>query len=270
MNKVHVVIATTLLLVRSTSSFTVTPHLCFEKRRTVKLAASTLIVEKDDSLQGREVLDEGDQTVTELTNLSTAPFTSTENDANSRDDITSPEVALGLDQSQKMLPSNELIIPSDVVDTLDGRLICASQCAYNITQPYFRSAGYRPDAVAKRVSRGVNSALIGITYDGITVAVRGTEASSSLDWIQNAALFLTPTGDRTGFQGKMHGGFYRATKNLWKGMREVLVEMLAILDEMGWKQDVFSLDIPRVELWSALQLCSCREMGTYQILLTYG
>lgn len=239
MNKVHVVIATTLLLVRSTSSFTVTPHLCFEKRRTINSAASTLIVEKDDSLQGREVLNEGDQNVTELTNSSTAPFTSTENDANSRDDITSPEVALGLDQSQKMLPSNELIIPSDVADTLDGRLICASQCAYNITQPYFRSSGYRPDTVAKRISRGVNSALIGITYDGITVAVRGTEASSSLDWIQNAALFLTPTGDRTGFQGKMHGGFYRATKNLWKGMREVLVEMLAISDEMGWKQDVF-------------------------------
>jgi len=37
--------------------------------------------------------------------------------------------------------------------------------------------------------------LIGKTYDGITIAFRGTQTSSPLDWLQNAALFLSKEDD---------------------------------------------------------------------------
>jgi len=130
-------------------------------------------------------------------------------------------------------------LPEYVAKLLDGRLLCASQCAYNLTQPYAQSVGYLPGTMAKRISSGVNSVIIGFSYDGITVAFKGTHNSNRLDWIQNAALFLTPVGDRTGFEGKMHAGFYRSTKCLWKPLKEVLVDMLKTSEVMGWKQDVY-------------------------------
>jgi len=133
----------------------------------------------------------------------------------------------------------ESTLPQDASGTLDGRLICASQCAYNITQPYFRSVAYRPGTVAKRISRGLNSVLIGLTYDGIVIAFRGTQMSNPLDWIQNAALLLIPVGDKSGFKGKVHAGFYRATKSLWKPLKEALGEMLQVCDERGLKKDVY-------------------------------
>lgn len=156
------------------------------------------------------------------------------------DDTISPNnLTLESDQTplQPLQPQSPL--REGVAKTLDGRLICASQCAYNLTQPYFQSAGYRPKTVAKRISRGSNSVLIGMTHDGITIAFRGTQNANPLDWIQNAALFLTPVGDRTGFKGKMHASFYRSTKSLWKPLKEVLMDMLKISKEEGWKQDVY-------------------------------
>lgn len=155
------------------------------------------------------------------------------------DDNTSSDHTVEPDQTQPTDLQIQQPFPLEVAKSLDGRLICASQCAYNLTQPYFQSAGYRPATVAKRISRGVNSVLVGMTHDGITIAFRGTLTSNPLDWIQNAALFLTPVGDRTGFKGKMHAGFYRSTKSLWKALKEVLVEMLSTSEEMGWKKDVY-------------------------------
>jgi len=143
--------------------------------------------------------------------------------------------------NQTLPPSLEPFppLPDYVANSLDGRLLCASQCAYNLTQPYAQSVGFLPGTMSKRISSGVNSVLIGFSHDGITVALRGTQKSNRLDWIQNAALFLTPVGDKTGFEGKMHAGFYRSTKCLWKPLKEVLVDMLKTAEEMGWKQDVY-------------------------------
>lgn len=132
----------------------------------------------------------------------------------------------------------ETIIPDHAAQTVDGRLLCASQCAYGLTQPYFRASAYRPATVAKRISRGVNSVIIGQTYDGITIAFRGTQTSNPLDWIQNAALFLTPVGGGA-IKGKIHTGFYRATKSLWKPLKAVLKDMLENCEKKGWKKDVY-------------------------------
>ena len=127
-------------------------------------------------------------------------------------------------------------LPPSAAQTLDGRLLCASQCAYNIKHPYFKSSAYRPATTAKRITKGVNSVLIGHTYDGITIAFRGTQSSSPLEWLQNAALFLSGVDP---IVGKVHTGFYRASRSLWKPLRGVLREMLEESQGNGWKQDVY-------------------------------
>lgn len=131
-------------------------------------------------------------------------------------------------------------IPPYAAQTLDGRLLCVSQCAYEISPPYFRACGYRPGTTAKRVTRGVNSALIGTNVDGITIAFRGTVTTSLLDWLQNAALFLSDVDeDKYKIKGKIHTGFYRGTKSLWKPIKSILKEMLQECEEKGWKKDVY-------------------------------
>lgn len=152
---------------------------------------------------------------------------------------STPEAVHKLNQTLPESFEPHLPLPDYVADSLDGRLLSAAQCAYNLTQPYAQSVGYLPGTMAKRISSGVNSVIIGFSYDGITVAFKGTHNSKRLDWIQNAALFLTPVGDRTGFEGKMHAGFYRSTKCLWKPLKELLVDMLKTSEEMGWKQNVY-------------------------------
>ncbi len=132
--------------------------------------------------------------------------------------------------------------PPHASQTLDGRLLCASQCAYATAPPYFRAASYRPTTVAKRVTRGVNSALIGHTTDGITIAFRGTQTTSLLDWLQNAALFLSDVDEKynkLNIKGKIHTGFYRGTKSLWKPIKGILREMLEVSKENGWSQNIY-------------------------------
>lgn len=109
--------------------------------------------------------------------------------------------------------------------TLDGRLLCASESAYEIRSPYFRCASFLPGTTAKRITRSINSALIGQTVDGVVVAFRGTLRSSALDWFQNAASLLSPTrGER--FRGQVHVGFYRAVKSLWDAMKNIVMDFL--------------------------------------------
>ena len=132
--------------------------------------------------------------------------------------------------------------PPHAAQTLDGRLLCASQCAYKTAPPYFRSSSYRPTTIAKRITRGVNSALIGHTTDGITIAFRGTQTTSLLDWLQNAALFLSDVDEKYNkysIKGKIHTGFYRGTKSLWKPLKGILKEMLEVAEENGWSQNVY-------------------------------
>ena len=124
--------------------------------------------------------------------------------------------------------------------TIDGRLLCSSQCAYEIRSPYFRGSSYRPNTTARRITRGANSVLIGHTTDGITIAFRGTQTTSLLDWLQNAALFLSDVDEKKyKIQGKIHTGFYRGTKSLWKPLKGILKDMLVEAGENGWSQEVY-------------------------------
>lgn len=68
--------------------------------------------------------------------------------------------------------------------TLDGRLLCASQCAYNASSPYFEGAGFLGGSTTVELTKGVNSVYIGETMDGIVLAFRGTRTKSPLDWLQ--------------------------------------------------------------------------------------
>mmetsp|Transcript_5656 Transcript_5656/g.8426 ORF Transcript_5656/g.8426 Transcript_5656/m.8426 type:complete len:356 (-) Transcript_5656:35-1102(-) len=117
-------------------------------------------------------------------------------------------------------------LPDGAAQTLEGRLLCASHASYNISQPYFRGATYLPHTTAKRVSRSINSVLIGYTVDGIVLAFRGTIFDSALDWFQNAAVLLSPGDKKDGIPGSVHVGFYRAVKSLWKGVKSVLLQFL--------------------------------------------
>jgi len=248
MNRIYLVTATTLLLARTISSF-VTPRHNAKIKIIIEPAVSRVFATGSirPSPNANNVCLPGHQTffrskdATQRCAISPSTQLPPPLDiqAEAGGDNTSPELAVELDQTQPTSLQIQPSFPRDVANSLDGRLIFASQCAYNLTQPYFQSAGYHPATVAKRISRGGNSVLIGMTHDGITIAFQATQASNPLDWIQNAALYLTPVGDRTGFKGKMHAGFYRSTKSLWKALKEVLVEMLGNSEKMGWKKDVY-------------------------------
>lgn len=58
--------------------------------------------------------------------------------------------------------------------------------------------------------------------------------------MQNAALFLSNVEDgrKKPIKGKVHTGFYRGTKSLWKPLRGIIKEMLEESKVNGWKQDV--------------------------------
>jgi hypothetical protein len=116
---------------------------------------------------------------------------------------------------------------SSTAATLDGRLLCASECAYGIRYPYFRAASFLPSTTAKILSKGVNSALIGQTTDGIVIAFRGTKSSSPLDWLQNAAILLKKVDT---IPGKIHSGFYSAVVSLWEPLRRELGDILGRYD----------------------------------------
>mmetsp|Transcript_18539 Transcript_18539/g.53446 ORF Transcript_18539/g.53446 Transcript_18539/m.53446 type:complete len:308 (+) Transcript_18539:147-1070(+) len=114
--------------------------------------------------------------------------------------------------------------------SLDGRLLCAAECAYRIDEdkPYYRSISFLPGSVVKRITHGVNSVIIGYTFDGVIISFRGTVSSSPLDWLQNAALYLKEPGD--GIEGKVHAGFLSAVRALWPSLKETLKEMIQIAE----------------------------------------
>mmetsp|Transcript_14819 Transcript_14819/g.21897 ORF Transcript_14819/g.21897 Transcript_14819/m.21897 type:complete len:504 (-) Transcript_14819:201-1712(-) len=137
--------------------------------------------------------------------------------------------------------------------TLDGRLLCATQCAYGFDTAapdgasdfgvYFRGASYVAGTTAKRISRGVNSAFVGRTVDGIVIAFRGTQPSSPLDWLQNAAIFLSKIKIKSSksntmidIPGLIHSGYYQAVKSLWK---PVTNEVKALLKDQHDNNNVY-------------------------------
>ena len=115
-----------------------------------------------------------------------------------RDDIVIEEEPYTMTQISLMSPCESSMNEFGGAETLDGRLLCASECAYGTRSPYFNGASFHSSTVVKRIARGVNSVLVGETVDGIVIAFRGklTMTSSSPDWLQNAA-FSFPTSKRT-------------------------------------------------------------------------
>lgn len=111
--------------------------------------------------------------------------------------------------------------------SLDGRLLCASQCAYDAIEPYFEGAGYLSGSMTVELTKGVNSVYIGETVDGIVLAFRGTRTKSPLDWLQNAALLLRRVD---GMPGRVHAGFFRAVNSIWKPIKSTLQDMINDLE----------------------------------------
>jgi len=139
-----------------------------------------------------------------------------------------------------------------IAKTLPGRLLCASQVAYQksfqdesaeTTPNYFRAVQYKQATNATKVTNSVNSVFIGTNIDGIIVAFRGTVFNSPLDWLQNAALVLRTAYTKITLldnhedtidnnekekkkklvmtlklPGKVHLGFLTAVRSLWKPM----------------------------------------------------
>jgi hypothetical protein len=109
--------------------------------------------------------------------------------------------------------------------TLDGRLLCASQCTYAVAADgvldinpetpfwgtYYAGAGFvQPPAGFVGGDRNINACLVGVTPDGVVVAFRGTlafdlhQAPTLLDWLNN---FNADPVAVAGFPGFVHPGF---------------------------------------------------------------
>ena len=110
-----------------------------------------------------------------------------------------------------------------IAKTLDGRLLCASECAYEIEEPYLQGAGYLKGALPQRITVGINSCLVGKNKDGIIVAFRGTQGASLLDWLQNAAIHLLNVQH---IPGRIHAGFYEAVQRLYGQIKKIILNLL--------------------------------------------
>mmetsp|Transcript_38465 Transcript_38465/g.89432 ORF Transcript_38465/g.89432 Transcript_38465/m.89432 type:complete len:336 (+) Transcript_38465:217-1224(+) len=150
--------------------------------------------------------------------------------------------------------------PSAVARSLHGRLLCASQVAYASdasSAAYLRGVGFRAGTQVRRLSRGVNSVVVGwapfVVGGGrapdIFVGFRGTRTASPLDWLLNADLQLDPfvVSEEVvrsvgpfggpehdtmvmeafrGSAGRVHSGFYSAASALYEPIRETVEDML--------------------------------------------
>src|SRR5262245_37992789 len=112
---------------------------------------------------------------------------------------------------------------SATATTLEGRLLCASACAYAVIEgessldpeaalPYYAGVGFtQPPAAFQAGTEDINACLVGTTDDGVVVAFRGTLALDGpftlpklLDWVND--LNAKPVeGD--GLPGQVHEGF---------------------------------------------------------------
>jgi len=126
------------------------------------------------------------------------------------------------------MPTNDSAF-STAATSLHGRLLCASECAYLLEPPYALGSGYLPGSKLTRLSKGVNSCLVGRTADGIVVAFRGTQGASPLDWLQNALLYLRTVPKKLAPRGsRVHSGFYGALRGkLGNAIKAVLLEFVS-------------------------------------------
>ena len=117
-------------------------------------------------------------------------------------------------------------------DTIEGRMMCASSCAYSIDgsgsylalEPYHGGVGWLGGAAAPVTvvggSQNINACLVGVNQDdGIIVAFRGTvlpvpvTKMSILDWWQD--IVDSEPKPLAGVPGKVHCGFKDAVETIW-------------------------------------------------------
>jgi hypothetical protein len=127
--------------------------------------------------------------------------------------------------------------------TLEGRLLCASGCAYAITQgessldpdaaaPYYAGVGFtRPPVTFRAGGEDINACLVGTSGDGVVVAFRGTLSldgpftlAKILDWVNN--LNARPV-DGAGLPGQVHEGFLGSLDSLWPDVRDEVKRQLS-------------------------------------------
>jgi hypothetical protein len=115
--------------------------------------------------------------------------------------------------------------------TLDGRLICACNCAYDIVQPgnlptdpadkYYVGAGFLKTPAAFQDPTGIHAGLVGTMADGIVLAMRGTlsfdfhDRTSLCDWLNDfAAEQVRPGWLPADSAVQVHSGFLLALEAL--------------------------------------------------------
>ncbi len=119
-------------------------------------------------------------------------------------------------------------------NSLHGRLLCASQCAYSETRdlrgnPYFVGAGFLQGTSLRRLAprSGLDACLVGRTVDGIVVAFRGT-SGNALEWLQNASIYLRKVPTSYAPKGcRVHEGFYGALGGTFEnGVKKAILDLL--------------------------------------------
>jgi hypothetical protein len=116
--------------------------------------------------------------------------------------------------------------------TLEGRLLCACNCAYDIddngkycpTLPYNEATGWdtsHPPVAVFGGKDNINACLVGANTDGIIIAFRGTftpalNIPSILDWWQD--IVDSPPTTAGAIPGKVHTGFWNAIGTIWEGI----------------------------------------------------
>ena len=125
--------------------------------------------------------------------------------------------------------------------TLDGRLLCASNCAYAVAAdgalaagtpaPYYDGAGFRqPPAAFVGGALGINACLVGTNGDGVILAFRGTMSINKpgldtlLDWLNDMCVVPSRGAD---LPGLVHDGFLKALEDLWDRARAEVNKQLA-------------------------------------------
>jgi len=116
-----------------------------------------------------------------------------------------------------------------IADTIEGRMMCASSCAYSIggsanytaLEPYDSGVGWLGTPVAIVGGKeNINACLVGVNQDdGIIVAFRGTvlpvpvTKMSILDWWQD--IVDSEPKSIAGVPGMVHCGFKDAVETIW-------------------------------------------------------
>ncbi len=143
------------------------------------------------------------------------------------------------------IPTNHSKTTFAFANSLHGRLLCASQCAYlepkDLKQNlYFVGAAFLPGTSVRRLAprSGLDACLVGRTVDGIVVAFRGT-LGNAVEWLQNASIYLRRVPKSYAPKGsRVHEGFYGALRGRFEaGVKTAILELLQEEQQEGQGRD---------------------------------